>query len=95
MSNPITIQFTFEDETNEIQGDAQTPILENILSAGFEVPYSCQAGACCSCQALIKSGETTTENMDLLSDDELDEGFRLTCQAIVTSEKVVVDYDAV
>jgi NAD(P)H-flavin reductase/ferredoxin len=40
--------------------DANTTILEAARQAGYEMPYSCQRGACASCRGLVKSGEIVT-----------------------------------
>ena len=40
--------------------DADTTILEAARIAGYEMPYSCQRGACASCRGLVRSGEIDT-----------------------------------
>ena len=40
--------------------DAGTTILEAARQAGYEMPYSCQRGACASCRGLVRSGEIVT-----------------------------------
>ncbi len=40
--------------------DAGTTILEAVRRAGYEVPYSCQRGACESCRGFVRSGEVET-----------------------------------
>lgn len=40
--------------------DPDTTILEAARRAGFEMPYSCQRGACASCRGLVRSGEVDT-----------------------------------
>ncbi len=40
--------------------DADTTILEAARRAGYEMPYSCQRGACASCRGLVRSGEIET-----------------------------------
>jgi ring-1,2-phenylacetyl-CoA epoxidase subunit PaaE len=43
--------------------------------------------------AFVGEGQATMRFNNVLSADEVDEGWVLTCQAIPTSPSVVVDYD--
>lgn len=68
-------------------------ILSAAQDADADVPFSCKGGVCCTCRAKVLEG---TVNMTLnfaLEEDEVEEGFILTCQAHPTSEKVVVSFD--
>jgi ring-1,2-phenylacetyl-CoA epoxidase subunit PaaE len=49
---------------------------------------------CCTCKAKLVEGEASMEVNWGLEDEEVQQGFILTCQAIPTSEKLVVDFDA-
>lgn len=40
--------------------DPDTTILEAARRAGYEMPYSCQRGACASCRGLVRSGDVDT-----------------------------------
>lgn len=68
-------------------------VLEAALRAGLEPPFSCQLGACATCRALLVSGKVEMENSDALTDDEINEGFILTCQAHPLTDEISVDYD--
>ena len=70
-------------------------ILDAALQEKIDVPYSCQGGVCCSCIARIESGSAKMESNQILSDDEVEEGLILTCQALVTSPSIRVNYDDV
>lgn len=68
-------------------------ILDAATEAGADVPFSCKGGVCSVCKAKVIEG---TASMDLnysLSEDDVEEGFILTCQAHPTSESIYVDYD--
>ncbi len=71
---------------------------DNILDAGMkqnmDLPYACKGGVCCTCRAKLVEGEIDMEINYALEQDELDAGYILTCQAVPTSQKVVVDFDA-
>jgi len=81
--------FEFELAEN---GDV---ILDAAIDAGVDAPYSCKGAVCCTCKAKVIEGEVEMEMNYALSDDEVEEGFILTCQSHPKSPKVVVDYDQI
>ena len=70
-------------------------ILDSALDANIEVPYSCQGGVCSSCIGKIILGKAKMETNQILSDDEIEEGLVLTCQAYAESTNISVDFDDV
>ena len=68
-------------------------ILDAAMNAGADVPFSCKGAVCCTCKAQVIEGKATMELNYSLSEEEVMEGFILTCQAHPDSEKIVVDYD--
>ena len=67
-------------------------LLEAMMEAGHQVPFSCSSGACASCMAHLDDGEVTMEFAPALDQDEIDDGFILTCQAKAKSEKLKITY---
>jgi len=70
-------------------------ILEAGLTAGLDVPFSCQGGICTTCMAKLDSGTVSMDSNFALSEKEIADGFILTCQSHPTSDEVIVNYDAV
>jgi ferredoxin len=68
-------------------------LLQTARSAGLQAPYSCETGSCGTCMARITEGSARMVNNDALEDDEVDEGYVLTCQALPTSPTVHFTYD--
>ena len=68
-------------------------ILDAAMNQGADVPFSCKGGVCCTCNAKVISGKVDMSVNYSLSEEEVEEGFILTCQAHPKSERVVVDYD--
>lgn len=68
-------------------------ILEAARRAGISPPFSCESGNCATCMAHLDEGSASMRVNNALSVDEVDGGWVLTCQAVPTSQKVVVDYD--
>lgn len=70
---------------------------ETILSAAvrenLDPPFACQIGACCTCRAKIVTGKVMMDEREALSDDEIEDGFALTCQSHPLTDDVFADYD--
>jgi ring-1,2-phenylacetyl-CoA epoxidase subunit PaaE len=91
----VQITIVYDDERESFEMDANSTILEAALDRNIDVPFSCQGGVCTSCMAKITQGKAVMENNSVLTDDEIEDGIVLTCQAHPTTATIVVDYDEV
>jgi ring-1,2-phenylacetyl-CoA epoxidase subunit PaaE len=80
------------EETHFTQGPKDF-ILDSALDAGADVPYACKGAVCCTCRAKVLEGEVEMAMNYSLTDDEVAEGFILTCQSMPRSPKVTVSFD--
>lgn len=81
------VSFDFE------LGASGQSILDAALAQGADLPYACKGGVCCTCKAKLIEGEVEMEVNYGLEEDEIDQGFILTCQSRPKTSKVVVDFD--
>ncbi|MDT0642154.1 ferredoxin--NADP reductase [Zunongwangia sp. F363] len=89
----LTVLVDDEETTFTMeQGDT---VLDAALENDLDVPYSCQGGICSSCIARITEGSAKMRKNQILTDEELEEGLILTCQAQPTTPTLKVDYDDV
>jgi ferredoxin len=70
-------------------------VLEAAEAEGYEWPFSCRAGACANCAAIITEGEVAMDMQQILSEDEVeDRNVRLTCIGTAETETVKLVYNA-
>jgi ring-1,2-phenylacetyl-CoA epoxidase subunit PaaE len=65
-----------------------------VQAAGLPAPYACKGGVCSTCRAKVLSGTVTMKKNYGLTDEEVAEGYVLTCQSVPTSDDVALSYDA-
>jgi len=89
------ITILLDDEETTFEMDSKTTILTSALKEGLDAPYSCQGGICSSCIAKVTEGSAVMTKNTILSEEEINDGLILTCQAHPTSQKITIDYDDV
>ena len=68
-------------------------LLESARRAGLSPPFSCEAGNCGTCMAKLIEGEATMRTNDVLEEDEIEDGYILTCQAVPDTPSISVEYE--
>ena len=76
----------------DLSADGDT-ILDAAMENDVDVPFSCKGAVCCTCKAKVVSGKVNMDANYALSDQEVEDGFVLACQAHPASSKVIVDFD--
>jgi ferredoxin len=88
----VTIELDGRVETTEHHPG--TTILQAARQMGMSPPTSCEAGNCATCMAKVVEGSATMHVNDALEDDEVADGWVLTCQAVPTTPvRVVYGFD--
>ncbi|MCW2754617.1 MAG: 3-ketosteroid-9-alpha-hydroxylase [Marmoricola sp.] len=79
--------YTFDDWNGD------KVLLEFLEEKGVDAPFSCREGNCSSCACVVLEGELAMKHNDVLDNDDLADGIRLTCQSLPFAEKIRISYN--
>jgi ferredoxin len=94
-ADPATEKVTIQLDRRTITvayRDGNT-LLQTARMAGLAAPSSCEVGNCGTCMARLTEGSARMINNDALTEEEVAEGWVLTCQSLPTSESITVVYE--
>jgi len=78
------------DLSSEEHGEFEAEEGEHILDAaerhGHDWACECRAGTCATCATVLVEGEVEMDVPPILSPDEVDDGFRLTCVGLAKTD---------
>ncbi|MBN1301799.1 MAG: ferredoxin--NADP reductase [Melioribacteraceae bacterium] len=90
---PREVTVIFKGNEHKIIVNPDESILQKALATGLELPNSCQFGSCSSCKAKLISGQMKLIDQTALSEEELEQGYCLTCVGHPATDNVVILYD--
>jgi ring-1,2-phenylacetyl-CoA epoxidase subunit PaaE len=88
----IVTVYLYSEEHKILVKDDES-ILQAAMENGLDPPFSCQLGVCGTCRAKLKAGKVDMDDRDALTDEDIENGYVLTCQSHPVTEDVYVDYD--
>lgn len=88
------VAVTLDGRTTEMSLPRDRPVLDAAQEQRADLPYACKGGVCGTCRAKVVSGEVHMVRNYALEDDELADGYVLTCQSLPVSDELALDYDA-
>lgn len=87
-----TAEVELDGETRTLAWPRATPLLDALLAAGVDAPYSCREGACSACTCRVVAGDVKMLRNDVLDDEDIAEGYVLACQALPLTDRVAITY---
>lgn len=91
----VTDQVIIELDRRTTTADYRSgnTLLQTARMAGLKAPSSCETGSCGTCIAQVTEGAARMLNNNALDDDEVADGWVLTCQAMPTTKTVRIVYE--
>jgi ferredoxin len=76
-----SVELNHQGSTQTLTVDENQTILAAAQAAGIDLPYSCSAGVCTTCAALVTEGSISQVDGMGVSQALQDQGFALLCVA--------------
>jgi 3-ketosteroid 9alpha-monooxygenase subunit B len=90
---PATAVVELDGQTHTVSWPRRAKLLDVLLDAGLDAPFSCREGHCGACATTLRSGKVNMEVNDVLEQQDLDDGLILACQSHPETDSVEVTYD--
>lgn len=85
-------EVTLDGQTHRLCWPKSRNLVDVMLVAGLDVPFSCREGNCGSCAATVVEGQVDLGNAAILEPEDIAEGLFLACQARPLSNKLHVEF---
>jgi 3-ketosteroid 9alpha-monooxygenase subunit B len=87
-----TLSVTLDGATTRLPWPAGTRMLDVLIEAGLDAPYSCRQGICGACACQLTGGEVEMAHNEVVEAADLADGYILACQAVSLSASVSIAY---
>jgi 3-ketosteroid 9alpha-monooxygenase subunit B len=87
-----SLSVTLDGATTQLAWPAGTRMLDVLIEAGLDAPYSCRQGICGACACQLTGGEVAMAHNQVLEPADLADGYILACQAVSLTPSVSVRY---
>jgi 3-ketosteroid 9alpha-monooxygenase subunit B len=87
-----TLTVSLDGSSRVLKWPAGMRMLDVLVDAGFDAPFSCRQGICGACACQLTGGEVSMAHNEVLEDEDLADGYILACQALAVTPEVSIDY---
>jgi 3-ketosteroid 9alpha-monooxygenase subunit B len=88
-----TLAVTLDGETTSVDWPTGIRMLDVLIAAGLDPPFSCREGICGACACQLTGGKVEMANNEVLEDADLDDGLILACQSVALTPDVSISYE--
>ncbi len=87
-----TLSVDLDGMTRVLPWQPGARMLDVLIAAGLEAPYSCRQGVCGACACQLTAGEVEMAHNEVLEAADLADGYILACQAVPLTPEVRITY---
>jgi len=87
-----TLSVTLDGATTLLPWPAGSRMLDVLIDAGLDAPYSCRQGICGACACQLTAGKVDMAHNEVLEDADIADGYILACQALALTDDVRITY---
>lgn len=91
-ADAASVEVTLDGETRSLAWPRESNLVDVMLAAGMEAPYSCREGTCGSCMCMLREGEVALGEAEALDEDDIADGYILACQAKPVTGSLKVEF---
>jgi ring-1,2-phenylacetyl-CoA epoxidase subunit PaaE len=91
--NLSSVTVVLDGEKTHFEQKPNDFVLDAALAAGADIPYACKGAVCCTCRAKVLEGDIEMSMNYSLTEEEVEEGYVLSCQSMPRSSNVVMSFD--
>ncbi len=88
----VTLTVELYGESRVLEWPPGARLLDVLLDAGLDAPYSCREGHCGSCCCQLVTGRVEMVNNEVLDEADLADGYILACQSVAVTPQVSITY---
>ncbi|HEY6796654.1 MAG TPA: ferredoxin--NADP reductase [Kineosporiaceae bacterium] len=88
-----TVAVTRNGRVHTVPWPPGERLLDVLIAAGLNPPYSCRQGQCGACACRITGGEVELLHNEILEEEDLADQYILACQAVARTSIVEISYD--
>jgi len=87
-----TLSVELDGTTQVLPWPPGTRMLDVLITAGLQAPYSCRQGVCGACACQLTAGQVEMAHNQVLEAADLADGYILACQSVPLTTEVSISY---
>ncbi|MFI6517683.1 2Fe-2S iron-sulfur cluster-binding protein [Spirillospora sp. NPDC050679] len=88
-----TVEVEIDGAVRTLPWPRSEHLLDVLLRAGVDAPFSCREGSCAACACVLLEGEAVLDADTVLDERDRADGLILACQARPVTDRLRVSYD--
>jgi 3-ketosteroid 9alpha-monooxygenase subunit B len=87
------LSVSLDGRSSSLDWPAGTRMLDVLIGASLDPPFSCREGICGACACQLVDGQVEMAHNEVLDDADLADGYILACQSIALTPEVAISYE--